>query len=694
MSFRPEHYPFGDPCEHCALPARRHRIARVRTYAKRAPRREYHRDYQAARPRKATLRIIGIDGEGQGRERHVYNFLAAADEHGQTWTLGEERTKQVSTEDFLDFLLDLPSRSLVIAFAFLYDLTKGLEDLDDDSLGDLFHESRRMYFKDGRARYRPVRWRGYKLNFINRRFTVAKDGRRVTVWDVFAFFQSRFTKALLDWKVGNADEIKAMEWMKERRGELDKLPFEKVKEYCLSECIKLATLGRALLDAHDRANLQLKSYFGCGSTAAALMNRHNVRSFKADPPAKMRRAIACAFFGGWFENSVIGSITKPVHTYDINAAYPYALFGMPCLTHGRWEWVTLNLERRLRQARLALVHWTNPGGQGPTSWGPLPVRRANKTIIFPLAAVDGWSWREEFLAARAGWPSVEATGAWVYETDCDCRPFGFMSDVYLERLALGSDSAGLPLKNGMNSAYGKQVQTLGHNPPFQSFVWGGNTTSNCRAQVLTAIASDPDHVLMVATDGIAADRELVLPAPRDTGTGDARKLGDGKKGALGEWDHKVNKRGMFFARPGIYFPLDTSELDEESRQKMVRGRGLGRRVLHENIDRILEGWESGKQEVVLPKVGRFIGAKTGLHLRGGKWVRGDKYGRWVSWPTKVSFNPIPKRRSVLTGGRLEPWPRATRASLPYVKAEISDEVAALRMAQTIADEQPNGDYTE
>lgn len=710
MSFRPEHYPSGDPCEHCALPAGRHRTGRSRTeYHRRysARRTTYRREYQESRPRpKNSLRIIGIDGEGQGRESHVYNFIAAADEEGKTWQLGEDRTRQLSTEDILDFLLDLPGRSLVIAFAFLYDLTKALEDLPDQQLGDLFHEKRRLYFKNGRARYRPVRWKGYKLNFINRRLTIAKDTRRVTVWDVFAFFQSKFTKALLDWKVGNGDELRAIEKMKDQRADLDALPFAQVKDYCKSECKNLATLGRALLDAHERVDLVLKSYFGCGSTASALMNRHNVRDFKGDAPTKMRLPVACGFFGGWFENAVLGAVRRPVWNADINAAYPYALYGMPCLTHGRWEWVTTNLERKMSNARLALIHWCNPGGQGPKSWGPLPVRCADGTIKFPLAAVEGWTWREEFLAARAGWPSVEALGAWVYNTDCDCKPFGFMGDVYLQRLRFGSDTAGLPLKNGMNSGYGKLVQTLGENPPFQSFVWGGNCTSHCRSQLLGAIISNPDHVLMVATDGIVSDTPLKLSEPRDTGTKDATRISGGKKGPLGAWEVKAYPKGYFFARPGIYFPLDFSndEKEREEELKKVRGRGLGRKVLYDNIDRVVDGWANGEEidvgkgrkvpGVQLPPVGRFVGAKTGLNLQGNKWVRSKTYGKWVKWPARVSFDPQPKRRSVLPGGRLEPWPRLMRPSLPYVKANVSDEVRELQMTQTMAEEQPNGEYED
>ncbi len=669
---------------------------------------DYRRTYNARKPPPlARDLIIGIDGEGQGRAPHVYNYVAAADENGRTWELGDDPNRFVGTEAFLAFVLDLPAKSLVFGFAFLYDLSKALADLPDALLFLLFHEDRRAKIVQGKygpeVRYRPIRWRGFSLNYMHRRFTVKSGKRSKVIWDVFAFFQSKFTKACVDWKIGSEIEIKAMERMKERRGSFDAQSFREVQAYCQKECHFLASLGRQLLDAHTNAGYKLESFFGAGSTATALMKKHEVKEFIGEIPDGMKEGVACAFFGGRFENSRVGPIRRPVWNADINSAYPYAATFLPCLIHGRWRHLKRGLEQGIERARLALINWQLPRLTGglPASWGPLPVRKANGTIAFPLSAFSGWTWREEFLAARKLRPDVCAVSAWLYDSDCKCQPFGFLPGVYLERLKLGKDLRGIVLKLGANSVFGKTCQAVGIDPPFQSWVWSGNITSTCRSQLLDAItrAPDPSNVLMLATDGVWSDVKLDLPEPRDTGTSRA-----GGKGPLGGWTTKEYPRGVFAARPGIYFPLDPTEDELE----LVRARGLGRRVLYEQHRVVEQCFATGQESVVLgaaycdvktrearPASQRFVGVKTGLSFTPSKGVKRDDFcGEWIDWPTEVSYDPKPKRERVRDDGSLACWESFDVPSLPYDKALRDPESALLELAGLIAEEQPNADFSE
>jgi len=654
-------------------------------------------------------RVIGIDGEGQGRREHLYKFLAAADEAGTSWQCeGRGKGGRLTSEQCFDFLLSLPNRALVFGFSFFYDLTKWFEDLPARAIYLLVHEEERERLVDGKVLFRPVRWRNYYLNYMNRRFTVAtwkwdhqtgrrKITRRRTVWDVFGFFQSKFTKALTDWSVGTKAELEHLARMKDKRQDFDRLPWDEVKAYCLLECRRLAILGRSLISAHEDAGLRLRSYFGAGSTASVLLKTFGVRELRGEIPEAMREAVACSFFGGRFENSVLGPVERPCHNHDISSAYPYHATRLPCLVHGRWERLQGSglTEQRLLRARLALVRWKIGRTSGPEAWGPLPVRKADGTIAFPLSAPEGgWTWRDEFVAARLMTPTVEAREAWVYDTDCDCRPFGRLPWYYLERLKIGKEGKGIVFKLGPNSVYGKLAQSKGLFPPYQSWVWAGNITSGCRAQLLRAIASaaDPWSVLMVATDGIWSTEKLQLPAPEDTGTSDAIDPKDGKKKPLGGWEHKEFPRGVFCVRPGIYFPLAPTE-DEMDK---VRARGLGRSVLYEQWQRVVDAHASGRAGVRIKGRARFVGAKTGIRWSGARGAeRSPDYGRWVKHAVDVTFDPRPKRRPEIgSGGRLVPWERFDVPSFPYDDAIKGPEARLLALAKRMAEEQPDADYGE
>jgi len=652
----------------------------------------YNREHPRDNP---SARIIGIDGEGQGRRPHCYFYLAAADELGNRWEASPgDVSGRLSTRECLDFILHLPSRSLIVGYAFLYDLTKILQDLTLTPEGLralflLFHEKYRARQIDDRIVYRPVKWRAengavYEINFMNRRFSVKRGNRRATVWDIFRFFQGKFTKALIDWKVADLVKLERMAAMKDARANFDKMKVEEVHEYCKEECDYLAKLARGLLDAHEEAGLRLKHYYGAGSTASAFLEKIDVKSKRGETPAAMREPVACAFFGGRFENSVVGPIRDCVWNYDISSAYPYQATFLPCLSCGVWRFDRLGLG--IATARLALVNWRIGPIQQSRAWGLLPIRASNGTIIFPLAAKGGWTWKDEFIAARKLEPSIECKGAWLYETDCDCAPFKDIPSYYRERVRLGKDAKGIVLKLGTNSIYGKLAQSVGLNPPYQSWVWAGNITSGCRAQLLEllTLARDPWNVLMLATDGLFTRERLSPPAPHDTQTGDLSK-------PLGGWEEKRYDRGIFAVRPGIYFPLapTADELDS------VRARGLGKKVLYEQWPRIVEAFEQGADALEVRGIERFVGAKSAITRGVKSGIKCSKdYGEWVEHPIRVTFHPAPKRELIMSDRRLKCHSYADWESVPYARAMTNPDLEAIKLAELIAEEQPDGGFSD
>lgn len=623
--------------------------------------------------------IIGIDGEGLGRDPHRYVYLCAADEC-RVWDI--ERQNGISTELALDFILGLPTHAKIFGFAFKgYDLTMILKDLPDDLLYKLHREALREREVNDRLITIPIEWEGFQINMQNRKFSVSRAKRKAVIWDIFGFYGKKFTGALADWKVGTAEELAEIERMKNVRAELDQRPFDEVKAYCQSECKKLSILGKRLVQAHKDAGLELKAFHGAGSTASVILKRNSIGERRGVYPSEMRDPMARAFFGGRPENSVIGRVEGEIYGYDVSSAYPYQCALLACLECGNWRKLRNPKDRDIRGAAYALCHWeSEPFDSG--QWGFLPVRSDEGTIAFPHGARGGWCWKPEAVKAQALNPRLVFNEAWLYHTNCDHKPFAEIPSLYKERLKLGKDGAGLVIKLGLNSVYGKLAQSQGKSPPFQSWVWAGTITSGTRSQLLDAIALGGNDVLGVATDGVWSRRRLSLPKPLDTGTFDTPK-------PLGGWEEKGPfTNGMFFARPGVYFPLNPTE----EQLAEVRGRGLGKRVVYDRWRDIVDAFDRGEPGVTLDNVTRFVGAKSGVSF-GPKsgYTRSPEFGQWIDRPITLKFDPRHKRVRRRDDNSLECWGYLDFESAPYKKAVASTALEGELENREILDEQPDGD---
>lgn len=661
-----------------------------------------------ARPHKT---YVGIDGEGQGRDPHRYVLLAACDESGQ-FQRYVENFEGLTTLQCLDFLTSLPREIKAFGYALNYDWTKILQDLPDWALYYLFRPELRPSKREDSFAPTPVLWKGYALNLQGTKFTIRrryKDGKRIqskafVVWDIFKFFQAKFVGAIEEWKVGDRELWDRMSHMKDKRSDFDKESPDQVREYCFSECRSMAQLARKLTDAHVAAGINLKNYFGAGSSASGILDTMGIKekiknqipySIIKEPKyqTSMDVAVMSAFFGGRFENTWIGEIPETVFSYDISSAYPYQICLLPCLEHGRWEFTTDRAD--LDNARAALVQWHLSEQSDSRLWGPLPFRTREGFIVFPLSGGNGWTYLSEFLVAERDFGNVDFTSAWVLRQDCNCVPFPDMARYYCERCRIGKEGPGIVIKLGCNSCYGKLAQSVG-KPQYRCMLWAGMITSGCRSQLLDTLRyhKDPNNLLAVATDGVYSRERLVLPKPIDTGTAHTGK-------PLGGWEEKIIEGGMFMARPGINFPLNP----KESEIKTIRGRGFGRKTIFENAQIIKTSWANidhskplTDQKVSFPNVSRFCGAKSSIHQSMDpetlehRYTRANgethRYGEWVEKSMVMSFDPRPKRPSI-EGNRLAGWKiRPDALSAPY-KALPSDEENIYHEFEQIQEEQPD-----
>lgn len=728
---RVEHKADGDPCQKCGLPPENHRErgSRAEYFKKRRGRGLGTSGPSGKGGKRPSKLIIGVDGEGQGRHDHRYIMLCASSEKGGTDKTGKwprqwvlDRPEGIKTQEALDFLLDLPRNSIAFGYSINYDLTKILVDLPDRMIFALFRPNLRRQIHTRWHKIKSIHWipdydpskkytktDGYWLNLVSSKFAVKawRNGglRQFVVWDIFKFFQSKFTNALTDWKVGDKEKIARMVMMKDKRAEFDKESKAAVMAYCLEECRYMAELTRRLIEAHKAAGLKLKSFYGAGSSGAAMLDTMGIKERIAavkPMPDEMRVPVMCGFFGGRFENSCIGPIDGTVWNYDISSAYPYHITFLPCLEHGRWEHVKDRKAIEETGVRAALCRYSLErvsSRRREAPWGPFPFREPagewRGCISFPVESGGGWVWQSEYLAGERLFPNVRFLEAWVYRVECDCQPFRRIPEYYCERCRIGKEGPGIVLKLGCNSCYGKLAQSVGR-ALYQSWIWAGLITAGCRAQVLDVLGlhRDPANLLMVATDGIYTRERIQTPNPLPTGTAQTGK-------PLGGWEEKRIDKGVFVARPGIYFPMHPTAAEI----KDIRGRGVGKGVVLENWERIVNAYRAqgvtGIAQVA--NVSRFCGAKTTISYSPSRklYTRSPMYGQWVTRTVELSFDPMPKREST-PAHRIDgdAWALRMRAfpqdavSAPYDKRITDLETAQLLAAKEEALEQPDCDLSD
>lgn len=591
---------------------------------------------------------LAIDGEGVGRSPHRYVMMGMSDSAGRSDIV--ENRNGLKTKECLSFLLSTPPNSRLCGFYLGYDWTKILNDLPDASIYRLLRPELRSLPADEGGGFSYVRWEGYKLHYLSGMMRIKKGEKRVTIWDLGKFYQSTFVQALAAWGIISATALAAMQEMKDKRSGFSDSDIPSMRQYMLSECAALAQLAEELEQAHEDVGLKLSSWHGPGSTASAMLKNMGIHEKRGEHPYEVEYAANCAFFGGRFEHSTIGDVDD-CYGYDIVSAYPWQLYNLPCLEHGKWRWVTD--EKSLGSCNQACVHFKLTDA-GSVPWGPLPCRTDNGTIIFGRGEYTGFVWLDEYRIARREWRGVQFLGAWALYSACECRPFATIRDMFDERLRLGKTGRGRVVKNAINSGYGKVAQSVG-NPKFASRIWAGIITSGTRAQLLELAVSHTSlsSVKAMATDGLYSTENLTLPSP---------PLSDS---SLGSWEKKHAGR-MTFVRPGIYW---AHKEDDET----IRSRGIAKRQFKAQREAVREAIDCGDTRADIGTSTLFGSAKACVYkLRDGTYKRSRHYGEWHDIPAYVSLAPAPKRRPDWS---LHHLPNVE--SIPYDEAALSDDAKAL-----------------
>ena len=562
--------------------------------------------------------FLFVDGEAiDGR----YVLLACSDKSTV------ENRQGLSTNDCLAFLTSRPTHTLW-GFAFDYDVNQILCDLTPSALQRLL-VSNKTYWGDFAIEHIPGKmFRVWTMkgevgidNGPNER---KRSDRYVTIWDAFSYIHTSFARWMADWKLGSTADLAFIRKMKDRRPTFTLRQLAEIRRYCLTE-LRLGEEGiHALLDRVETIGYRPNAWHSPGSIAAAAMRRHGVKDYIGDPPAAVQRIADAAYFGGRFEARMLGFFKGPLWHYDINSAYPSALVQLPCLDCGTWKRRRPGKPADMDQPHALLhVSW-RPRSQvrklaDRQPWGPFPVRVEAGSLRYPLIG-EGWYWSFEVEAARA-FAHVKVLHTVQFEQGCEHTPFAYLADLYQRRQTMKAahDEAEYVLKLILNSTYGKLAQHIRRDPdrppPFRSPVWAGMITARCRAQLLGAMALDPEAIIQTATDGLTSTRELALPVSEE----------------LGGWSVKQVHR-LLLMSSGVYFWQDTED------KPFQRSRGFHPSTMTQET--CYQAWKGQALYIDFPNR-RFVGYRSAMHR--GKL---DLWRTWEDYRTRLGLTLEPRRETI------------------------------------------------
>lgn len=579
-------------------------------------RKDRHRDRRNPQLRKP---FCGVDGEGGNFPTgHEYMLLRAGE-----FVL--ETGKPLTSIECLGFLADLPKDRIYVAYFFDYDVTMMLRDLSPERLKRLLDKDCRRIPKRPCSSF-PIDVGDFQIDYTPRKeFKVRRQkGQWTIIHDTGSFFQQSFVAALRAWFGTDETLVPIIDRIaigKDQRNEFGAVT-EEERNYNKLEIAMLERLMTQFRDLCDSLDIRPHKWQGPGNLVSAVFKRESLPPNKDIPLFSEQRDVAlmanAAYYGGRFEVSCIGDIPGPIYQYDINSAYANTYKDLPCLVHGTWEPIT-----ELPRDGIYLAEITFKHPPKLKTWGTLPVRTKQGTLIFPREG-RGIYWSTELAVARKHGVQLTVHRGYRYVNHCDCEAFDFVYRMYNKRKALGKDSRGKVLKIVLASTYGKLAQSVGC-APYSNPVWAGLIVSTVRAQLIDAAlsVSNGSDVLMLATDGLFTRK----PIPRlSVGT------------ELGQWD--LTEHGsIFIVQSGVYFLPDKTP--------KTRGIPQSRVIAHEHDFRRIwnEYLDTGELKHVDIPLRNFTGIRLAM-------ARNKPFtaGQWTDVTKSIGFDWKTKRTNARRKG--------------------------------------------
>lgn len=439
--------------------------------------------------------IVGVKkGLHFSIQNQNYSLLAVKYDNGQyDCIVGENDEGQLSTEQCFEFIFSIPEDYIITAFGFDYDVEMMLRDVPQREL-EILHKTK------------WVRWRRYRINYIKGKYFYiqrrvrkknkgAREPRR-RIFDISGFFgKQAFATVTEKWKVSTPEEQEFLERMKKTRNEFGPVTQER-KDYNELEGTLANRVFEKIRTEWTRLGLNIPNPHGGGSVAKAMFRLHDVDLYMNPQVPMPYSPILRGYIGGRFDFTRQGQFSIAIES-DINSAYPHIMRNLPCLTHIDVQRATSFVDT---PNSLWLVRWRDTD----KPWAPFPYRWKDHIRYFTSGI--GWYYGAEVASALRYDPEIEVLEGYLFNPQCDDRPFAWIEEYYNRRQELKKSSPDTAefLKIGMNSGYGCLAQTKGFVPPYQTLLWAGMITSGTRAMLLDVIQQDPFNVIAVSTDSVTS----------------------------------------------------------------------------------------------------------------------------------------------------------------------------------------------
>jgi hypothetical protein len=434
--------------------------------------------------------FVAIDSEGMNYPGNdvIYNGVAYSDHrtflwgaagvvrltepttknpHGEFFDLplhwlGHDDKRPLTLVEILDWLTGLPEQygpATFISYGFNYDVTMILQAVAGYMPNLAYRKVYEICKKERFGSRGAIKVKGhvfvgdYAIDWVKGKRLVIKKFRdpnnpkagfirRITVYDVFGFYQSSFlkvVKSLQKLGLATGEEVATIERDKARRQNFDQVPLDEVKAYTELELRKLSLAAIKLRDGFDYMKIRLGSWSGAGAAAAALIHARGVSEHyagwvnKSDPSPEQLIAHA-AYYGGHIELLKQGYSKAGAYVYDVKSAYPAEMQELPSMIGGRFrhwdikdhplglDWGEVEASSKISAF---FIRWRLPpfyvdkatGEVRGVPFFPLPYRLPGGGILF-CSEGSGWYMRDEAIAAKRwletfvahGLPGVAADG--------------------------------------------------------------------------------------------------------------------------------------------------------------------------------------------------------------------------------------------------------------------------------------------